>query len=207
MKVIDMDSWPRREIFDFFSGMRRPFYSVSYRQDVTRLYNYAKAHKLSFYYCLIYLVTCTMNSLEAFRYSIMDGRVVLLDARRPSFTDMKPGAEYFHVCSMPLEGGLADFCAAARQRSHSQSGFISCPDKQPDLIYVSCLPWLDITGLTNEGDMLPDDCIPRITWGKFIREGERVTLGISLEVNHRFIDGADIGRFSAELDRLIAELS
>lgn len=206
MKVIDMDSWPRREIFDFFSGMRQPFYSVTYRQDVTPAYRYAREKGLSFYYCLIYLVTRAMNALEAFRYSIADGKVVLLDSRRPSFTDMKKDAEFFHICTMPLEGDIAGFCAAARQRSHSQSGFISYCDEQPDLIYISCLPWVELSGLTNEGDLLPDDSIPRVSWGKFVREGDRVILGISLEVNHRFIDGADIGRFSAELDKLMAEL-
>jgi chloramphenicol O-acetyltransferase len=31
-------------------------------------------------------------------------------------------------------------------------------------------------------------------------------MGFSFEVNHRFIDGADIGRFSAELEKLMSEL-
>ena len=33
---IDFSSWPRREIFSFFSSLDQPFYSVCFRVDVTR---------------------------------------------------------------------------------------------------------------------------------------------------------------------------
>lgn len=45
---IDFSSWPRREIFSFFSSLDQPFYSVCFRVDVTRLHAYTKAHGLSF---------------------------------------------------------------------------------------------------------------------------------------------------------------
>lgn len=206
MQFVDMDSWPRREIFDFFTAVGRPFYSVTYRQDVTRAYRYAKEKGISFYYCMVWLVTHAVNNVEAFAYSIEGGRVARIDRRSPSFTDIKPGAEFFHICTMPCRGGAEEFAIAARERSHGQRGFIRHGEETSDLIYISCLPWLDLTGLTNEGELAADDCIPRISWGKFVREGERLVLGMSLEVNHRFVDGADIGAFAAELDRLMDEL-
>ena len=39
-RIIDKAAWPRREIFDFFSGISNPFYAVTFRQDVTALRNY-----------------------------------------------------------------------------------------------------------------------------------------------------------------------
>ena len=69
-----------------------------------------------------------------------------------------------------------------------------------DLIYYSCLPWLDLTSLTNEKDLSNEksrcDSIPRIAWGKYINDGDKKILTISMEVNHRFIDGYHIGLFS-----------
>ena len=59
---------------------------------------------------------------------------------------------------------------------------------------------------TNERDLSApdarDDSVPHIAWGKYTEEGGRLTLGISIEVNHRLIDGLHIGRFFAELTRL-----
>ena len=48
-RIIDKAAWPRREIFDFFSGISNPFYAVTFRQDVTELRNYCKERKISFY--------------------------------------------------------------------------------------------------------------------------------------------------------------
>lgn len=61
---IDFSSWPRREIFSFFSSLDQPFYSVCFRVDVTRLHAYTKAHGLSFYYAMTYLVTQAVNEVK-----------------------------------------------------------------------------------------------------------------------------------------------
>ena len=206
MKELDMSLWPRKEIFEFFSRTERPFYSVSFRMDIAPAYRFAKAKNLSFYYSMIWLVTEAINRVEAFRYTIHDGKVCLLPRREPSFTDMLPGAEYFHICTMNAGGSIKDFCCEAMLRSKNQQDFICYTDEQPNLIYISCVPWLDLTGVTNEGELHKDDCIPRITWGKYVPEGEKLMMGFSLEVNHRFIDGADLGRFAEELEKLMAQL-
>ena len=57
MHKIDMNTWPRAELFRFFSGVSQPFYSVTFRVDVTNLHAYTKARGISFYYALGYLVT------------------------------------------------------------------------------------------------------------------------------------------------------
>ena len=73
MRKIDPNTWPRRDIFDFFSKISNPFYSVTFNVDVTEAYAYAKRSGLSFYYALVYLVTRAINSVEAFRYALVDG--------------------------------------------------------------------------------------------------------------------------------------
>lgn len=75
-----------------------------------------------------------------------------------------------------------------------------------DLIYISCLPWIELTALTNERDFDPDDAVPRIAWGKFRERDGRKILGMSMELNHRFTDGVHIGLFSQALDNLMAQL-
>ena len=51
-KQIDLSSWKRKEIFDFFSHASNPYYMVTFRIDVAPLYAYVKEHHLSFYYSL-----------------------------------------------------------------------------------------------------------------------------------------------------------
>ena len=206
MRKIDPNTWPRRDIFDFFSKFSNPFYSVTFNVDVTEAYAYAKRSGLSFYYALVYLVTRAINSVEAFRYALVDGELVLLDERSPSFTDLKKGSESFHIVTMPCKGDIAEFCFDAKRRSAEQTTFLSTDKEGVDLIYFSCLPWIELTALTNERDFDPDDAIPRVSWGKFHERDGRKILGMSLELNHRFTDGVHIGKFADALQNLISEL-
>ena len=206
MRKIDYEHWDRREIFDFFSPLSHPFYSVTFRLDVTELYRFCKENSLSFYYTMIYLVTHAVNENEAFLYTIRDGKVYMLDRREPSFTDRFKDEKYFHIVTMPCRGNLMDFCTEAQKRSHTQNGFINYASENGDLIYLSALPWLDLTALTNERDLDPDDTVPRISWGRFVEKDGNRTLGVSVEVNHRFVDGSDIGALARRLEEMIAEL-
>ena len=205
-KIINYGQWPRRELFEFFSRASDPFYSVTFNLDVTRVYEYAKENGLSFYYALTWLVTRAVNSVEAFRYAKLDGNIVLLPERVPSLTDMKKGAEHFHIVTMPAGDDIKRFCLDAKRRSEAQKEFIVMSDEGPNLIYISCLPWVELTALTNERDFDPDDAIPRISWGKYYERDGRKILGMSLELNHRFTDGVHIGKFAEALQNLISEL-
>lgn len=204
-QLIDRATWPRRELFEFFSAISNPFYSVTFKLDVTRLHEFTKTRQISFYYALVYLSTKAVNSVENFRYAVDQGRVVLLDQRLPSFTDLRPGSETFHIVTMPCEGTLEEFCRAARKKSREQTAFLSQEDAA-DLIYFTCLPWVEMTALTNERDFAPDDAVPRISWGKYTEDRGRTILHISLELNHRFVDGVHVGRFYETLTRLMEAL-
>ncbi|MDO4467251.1 MAG: CatA-like O-acetyltransferase [Bacillota bacterium] len=210
MKKINIETWNRKEIFDFFSPISNPFYMVTFRQDVTDLYNYVKEKNLSFYYSMCYLVTKAMNQVDAFQYVIQEQEVYKIEGRNPSFTDLKENAEVFHIVTMKLEGTIDEFCLRAKETSENQKGFIDMNAETEDLLYISCLPWLDITGITNERDLLApnakDDSVPRIAWGKYVEENGRKVLGISLEVNHRLIDGVHIGMFAQKLSEEIQKL-
>ena len=206
MKGDVYERWERKELFGFFSGVSDPFYSVTFRLDVTRLYELCKARGLPFYYALVWLSAKAINDTPAFSYVLRGDELVRLEKRRPSFTDLKKGTESFHIVTMSADGTLEDFCRAAREKSAAQTAFIDMSQEGDDLIFLSCLPWLDITALTNERNFDPDDAIPRLAWGKYVLRDGRRELGYSVEVNHRFIDGLHIGRFGERLQALIDAL-
>lgn len=206
MQKIDQANWPRAELFRFFSGVSQPFYSVTFRVDVTNLHAYTKARGISFYYALGSLATDAVNAVENFRYVLRDGEVYLLGERVPSFTDLKPGSSTFHIVTLRKSGPLEEYCAAMQARSAAQQSFLDQDDENDTLIYFSCTPWFDLTGLTNERDFDRDDNIPRIAWGKYVEQNGRETLGMALEVNHRFIDGVHLGQFYQKLQASIDAL-
>lgn len=211
MKVkIDMNKYERAEAFYFFDKISFPFYSVSFNEDVTKLYDYVKKNNLSFYYSLIYLCTKAINSVEDFLLTTNGTEIYKLDKRIPSFTDLKSGSKSFHIVTMPISKTMEDFTIDAKNKSQSQNAFLDQNTETDDLIYFSCLPWLETTSVTNERDLTgnyKDDCIPRVCWGKYKEENGKKTLNFSVEVNHRLIDGFHIGKFHEVLTSLINELN
>lgn len=204
MEIIDRATWGREEHYRFFAPMSHPFYSLTFPVNVTHLRRYVKERGLSFYAALVFLVTKAMEDVEEFHLRDRQGVIVRHDRLIPSFTDLKPGSELFQIVTLEAGDDLADFCHRAKARSAAQTEFI-LPGSwdQDQLVYFTCLPWFPITALTNERDVDPSDTIPRVSWGRWEEREGRTMLNLSLELNHRLLDGYHVGQFYAALtDRL-----
>ena len=120
---------------------------------------------------------------------------------------MKPGSELFHIVTLPAGEDMADFCARAKEASAQQTEFITAGDWDADQeVYFTCLPWFPLTALTNERDLDPADSIPRVSWGRWEEREGKTVLSLSLELNHRLVDGVHVGRFYEALTRFLSAL-
>ena len=81
---------------------------------------------------------------------------------------------------------------------------------EPQIIY-SCIPWADITMCSNERDYndpkLKDDTAPILVWGKYTELNGRYRINMTMDVNHRLIDGYFIGLFVQNLETMITALA
>ena len=205
---IDFENWQRRELFQHFSLTSSPFWAVTYEEDVTEILDFARKHHVSFYHMMIWTAAKALNSVPAFRCAIRKDGIYELDERLPSFTSMKKDSETFQIITMPFLGEFPlSFCRRAEELAENQKEFIRYDLESDALIFVSCLPWINVTGLRNEGISDPDDSVPRIAWGRFEKKDGRYILGMSFEVNHRLIDGFHIGQFHESFRRIAASLS
>lgn len=206
IETIDQATWCRREAFELFSGVDYPFYSVTIPLDVTGVKAMSKQSGLSFYYLMIWVCTKAVNSVREFRMRVRGERVVLLERTDPSFTDLQQNAEQFHIVTMPWEEDAASFCRNAKARSAAQTRFVEQEKETDGLIYISCMPWFDFVSLTNERNFDKDDTVPRIAWGKYYEENGRLWVHLSIDVNHRLIDGVHIARLKEAIDAEIAAM-
>lgn len=204
---IDRESWPRRRLYEHFRPMSDPFYALTFPVDVTPLRAWCGRNGCSFYPALVYGVTRAMERVDAFLYKDRDGVIVKHDRLVPSFTDLKPGSDLFHIVTLEAGDDPADFCRRAKEQSAWQTEFLLPGPWAPDeLVYFTCLPWFPLTALKNEKDLNPEDSIPRVAWGRWQEEGERTVLHLSLELNHRLLDGVHVGRFYQALTAWMGSL-
>lgn len=208
MREIDYASWPRRETYEFFKPMAWPFWSVTFPVEVTGLRRWARENGASFYRAMVFAVTKSMEEVDAFLYKDRGGAIVKHDRLVPSFTDLRPGTENFYIVTAEAGEDMAGFCRRAGEIGRAQTDFMTRGPWEPDqLIYFTCLPWFPLTSLTNERHPDPADSVPRVSWGRYVEEaGGRTTLSLSLELNHRLLDGVHAGRLyealAARLERL-----
>ena len=207
MREIDLNTWARRAVYQMFSDCDWPFYALSFPLDVTRLREYTKREGLSFYYTLCWLLTKAMEQQEAFCIRIRQGRLFVMDELLPSCTVLRPGDEAFRIITLPAGSGPADFSRRAAALNAAQTDlFDETTEARDDVVYFSCLPWLPVLSMTNERHTDPDDCIPRVGWGKYQEQNGRLTLPICLEVNHKTVDGLHIGRLYEAVQHAIDTL-
>lgn len=210
-REIDIPSWDRKQHFEYYSKISTPHYCVAFNVDVTNLLRFTHEHQISFYYSLIYLCTQSLNSIDEFLLEIQGSRVFKVDRRIPCFTDLKKGATSFHMVSLPCDGDIIDFAVKARKESAEHPLPVDALEGlgEPQIIY-SCIPWADITMCSNERDYndpnLKDDTAPILVWGKYTEHNGKYMINMTLDVNHRLIDGYFIGLFVQNLETLIAEL-
>lgn len=204
---VDLDTWPRAAQFRFFRTYERPHYAVTARLDVTRLMTLRKPQGVSAYRACLYAIGAGIHGVPELLMRFRGDTVVRHDAVDLSMTvPTKTGS--FNYAYVPYDPDFAAFdnrCAALIAAAAAKSALDANAGARDDVAYMSCLPWLDFTSINNALPG-PEDCIPRVSWGKFVDHGPRWDMAMALEVHHALVDGAQVGAYFAEvqaaLDRL-----
>ena len=205
---IDLKTWARAGQFALFRGYDKPHYAITARVDVTHLMTVRKGQGVSPYRACLFAIGAGLHAVPELLMRFRGNDVVLHDSVALSFTVPRPdgGFNYAYLPFVPEFEGF-DQTAAEVIKQTAESTTFGASDGQDDAVaYLSCMPWLDYTSLNNALPG-PDDCIPRVAWGKIVPDSaERLTMAMTLEVHHALVDGAQIGGFFAavqdNLDRL-----
>ncbi len=187
--------------FNFFRRMDYPQYNICVNMDITRFLESIKQQDMPFYYAMIFAATHAINELEEFRYRIRGEQVILHDFVHPSFTDMPVGNDLFKMVTVDVEASMEAFVVKAEEKSRQQQDPFVARDVEgrDDLIYITCIPWVSFTSLSHTISFNKDDSVPRLAWGKYYNDGNRMLLPFSVQAHHSFVDGIHIGRY---VDRL-----
>jgi chloramphenicol O-acetyltransferase type A len=207
---IDRREWKRNGHDRLFQRLEVPFYSVTWRVDVTAAADFARKNGISVYSTLIWCTMRAINSVEAFRYELRGDEVYLLDSRNPSYT-YPWDDELFGICGLKWIDGEDPVSFAVRMKAAEAENESPIPTAEADEaghdVYISSLPWIDYTHIAQEFPLDNTDSTPRIMWGRFTSDEQgRKTLSYTVQVNHRLIDGIHLARLLDGLNGAILAL-
>ncbi len=204
---IDLATWPRAAAYRLFRGYAQPHFALTVRLDVTRLMA-RRADGVSPFRACLFALASGLHAVPELRTRFRPGdRVVTHDRLTLSPTIALPGGGFgFGYIDFTPDRPAFD-AAAAAEIAAVRGGAVRVPNTgaRDDMAYLSCLPWVDFTGLTNALPG-PDDCIPRLSWGKFVAGPDgRTTCAAAMEVHHAIADGAHVAAaFAVAQDTLDA---
>jgi chloramphenicol O-acetyltransferase len=186
-----VESYYRREIFEFFKDYRNPFYSVSFRLPFGRLKAFLDERSWRTYLNLCYFFTRAMQPLEDFRYRLKDGDFILYESIHPGLTVPAAGGLLFGFAHFSYSPNAARFNAGVVMPSVDAPPNLS-DDDTSIYVYFTAIPGIPFTTFTHATND-PSDAAPRVAFGKPYRESGEHWVPVGIQVNHAFIDGRALG--------------
>ena len=204
-KKIDIRTWNRRKIFEFFKDYEEPYYGITTDLDCTTAYEFAKGKGISFFLYYLYLTLKAVNQTEAFKYRIEGDELYLYDVINGSATiDRDDGTfgfshiPYFEDLDLFLEKATEEMIEVRTSNQLIRSGI------GENVIHFSALPWIRFSHVSHPRRYSRRDSIPKITIGKYHTNGNRKMIPVSVHVNHAVADGLHLGEFFKTLQKLFS---
>lgn len=207
-QYLDVDRWPRRAAFEFFRGYDNPYFNVCAPLDVTPLVDLTRsADGPSFSLASLHLALRVVNEYEPFRYRLQGGRVLVHDRIHAGTTHLVDGERlafvYFDY-SEDFEAFRAD-AVRERRAAGERADMVDARPERSDLIHFSSLPWVSFTSISHARNWRREDSVPKITFGRYERVGDRWSMPVSVEVHHALMDGAHVGEYFRRLQSCFSQ--
>ena len=204
MKILDMETWSRSKSFNFFKRYDYPQFNITTQLDITKIYNYLEKNGISKYNAILWMISCAANHVTEIRYRIRDDMVVEHDRVDPAFTFLTH-EKNLAFCTAEYSSDVPKFFTRVDQGIAEIKAHPKIEDKPgvDNLLYVSCVPWINFTSISHPIKMEKTDSIPRISWGKFAHRKKQVFMPVSLQLHHGLADGYHAGLFIKKLEQLL----
>ena len=210
---LDLATWPRRDVFEFYRHFDKPYFNVCTRLDVTNLLTELRSRvdaktngRPSVSLTYHYLALRAANEIEPFRYRLRDGKVLVHDVINGGTTVMLPN-DTFTLVYFDYEESFAKFMeGATRAVEEVKAGEGAFRPKHEDDARIHCttLPWIAFTSFSHARRWWGrEDSVPKISFGKFMQENGRTLMPFSVEVHHALMDGLHVGRYLERMEEML----
>lgn len=193
-KKVDLDSYYRRGPYERFTKIAKCSVSITHRLDVSALVEYSKRSGTKFYINFLYLLAKVMNSREDYRmgYLWQTDTLVLYDQINPCqyiFHEDTETCTPVYTTYYPDYHQFYSACSADIERAKNTREYGFDMINHPNWFDASFIPWISYESLNVE---LPDGHLyyqPITNWGKYVYEGGRYLMPLTVRMNHAVADG------------------
>lgn len=201
---IDLQTWPRGQMFYYFTKMAPTGYSLTVNLDVTSLHEITKKSNIKFFPTYLWLVTKNINKQVEFKVAEQDGILGYYDSLTPLYATFHDDDKTFSLMWTKYSEGFFNFYNdyLYNQKLYSNNhGVLSQPQTPPpeNAYTVSCVPWVNFTHFSVHNFDNKPYYFPSIEAGKFESQNGKLVMPLSLTCHHGTTDGYHIHVFLEDL--------
>ena len=205
---IDVENWPRREVFYYFSKMAPTGYSLTIELDVTEVLAAVKERNMKFFPAYLWLVTRNLNKFSEFKCAFKEDALGYYDTLTPMYAMWHDDTKTFSFAWTEYKEDFKEFHKGylyTQAKYGANHGFLAKPGLPPENAYtVSSVPWVEFKHFAVHSYDNKPYFFPSLEAGKFHHEGERVIMPLSITCHHATTDGWHVSQFIGELKNDIA---
>ncbi|MBS7007166.1 chloramphenicol acetyltransferase [Anaerostipes sp.] len=191
--LIDMDTWERREHFQYYTEIIKCGYSLTADLDVTDFLKLIRQKDLKFYPSFVYCVSSVVNRLKEFKMGLSEeGLPVIWDSVHPSYTVFHEDDHTFSDLWTYYSEDFSSFYQAMTEDMNTygnNKGIKGRPGQPQNFFCISCVPWLSYTGLSTMSAEGSPNLFPIITCGKYHKTHGRYKMPLTVTISHAAADG------------------
>ncbi len=212
---IDLQKWPRGQMFYYFSKMAPTSYSLTALVDVTGLKAKLKENGLKFFPVYLWLVTRCLNQQQEFKIAYKDGILGYYDTLTPLYASFHEENKTFSFMWTPFDNDLSVFHKnyCENQKNYGGNmGVLSQPATPPpeNAYTVSCIPWISFQHFAVHSHENKPYFFPSVEAGRIYTSYEKTyrkeRLPLSITCHHAVTDGYHVDRFLKDLEMEIEKL-
>ena len=197
---IDLQTWPRGQMFYYFSQMAPTGYSMTVNVDVTEMRKTIREAGLKFFPAYLWLVTKNLNRQTEFKVAEKDGVLGFYDSLRPLYASFHENDHTFSLMWTEYTDGFLQFHQAylENQAQFGHNHGVLCQPQTPppaNAYTVSCVPWVSFTHFAVHSYENKPYYFPSVEAGKFFEEAGRILMPLSITCHHATTDGYHIKCF------------
>ena len=205
-RELDIDSWVRKDHFNFFKDFDEPFSGVTINIDCTIAHSICKEQGYSFFLYYLHKSLKAANEIEAFRYRIIEDKVIVFDQINAASTIDRPNGTFGFSHIKYYEDFLefAEYAKQEVQRVRNGSG-LNPATSGANVIHYSAIPWIKFTQLSHARHFAFKDSCPKIVFGKMTETYGKKEMPVSIHAHHALMDGFHLGKYIETFQRLMDE--
>ncbi|SIT23207.1 chloramphenicol O-acetyltransferase type A [Chryseobacterium ureilyticum] len=204
MKIVDIESWNRKEHFEFFSGMESPYFGFTTEVDCTKAYDKAKENGYSFFAYYFHKSMVAINTVDELKLRIDDGKVIQFDTVHAGSTIGRPDGTFgfsFTHFSEDFETFNAELQEEIKGVHNSTGLRLSNERLGKDHIRHTTIPWNSFSAILHPTNFNTGESIPKIAFGRFSSRDGKKFLPVSIEAHHGLADGIHLAKYVEEFQR------